>query len=197
MGLKWPWHRSQSGFNQFLKKCGYSYYNIEVVKNIYFLNNDKKKTLITKISFIQMSQKSFHSSVDSKFVLLGWNVRASPLLGCRVLLLVLLSRRSEWSGPPQRQSVVLPRLLLSPFCSAYLGVGGRVALAVTGPRELPLAAGGRQQRHKGMNAGGGARDQGGGRSDGNFIMKRSTTRLNTTRRRVVYRAWGSDYIKRC
>lgn len=109
------------------------------------------------------SQNKYHMAGVTRFVLAGWNNSVSGLHHhhrccswssclCLVLVLAALSGRTERPGPPQTQGVVLPLLLLWHHTSASLRVGGGVALAVGGPRELPLATGCRQQWHEGMKA---------------------------------------------
>lgn len=81
----------------------------------------------------------------------GWTNRASGLRNSCALLLAPLCGGAERPGPPQTQGVVLSGLLRWHHSFASLAVGGRVTLAIGGPRELTLPAGGCQQWHEGMN----------------------------------------------
>lgn len=122
----------------------------------------KKESDWVIISFIHSKhpQNKHRMAGVTPFVSAGWTNRASGLRRRRGRLLVLLCGRAEWSSPPQTQGVVLSDLLRWHHSLTSLTVGGRVALAVARPGELPLATGGRQQWHEGMNTAEGWRNRG-------------------------------------
>lgn len=105
------------------------------------------------ISFIHSkhSQNKYHMAGVTQFVSAGWTNRTSGLHHLWTGTLVPLCGRRKRPGPPQTQGVVLSDLLRWHHSFTALAVGGRVTLAVAGPRELTLPAGGCQQWHEGMN----------------------------------------------